>query len=119
MEFSGTLSGANEVPAVTSDGSGNVMGVYDDEKNILKLTINYSGIHTDSITMWHVHKGAAGVSGAPLSNLTYPKMTASPFTWSDTLSAENEADLKNNALYVNIHTKKYPAGELRAQLNKQ
>ena len=96
-----------------------VEGDYDTEKNILELKITYSGIPQDSITMWHVHKGAVGESGAPLPDLDYGTLGASPFVWKDTLTAENEADLLANRLYVNIHTKTYPAGEIRAQLTKK
>ena len=41
---------------------------------------------------------------------------ASPLAFVDTLTAEQVADLKAGLYYVNIHSKKYPNGEIRGQL---
>jgi len=117
--FSGTMSGANEVPAVSSTATGSVSGSFDLNSKILTITVTYTGLST-AITIWHVHKGAVGVSGPPVDGLNYGTMGASPFTWSSgALDAAMEADLMNNLWYVNIHTVDHVGGEIRGQLSKQ
>ena len=117
--FSGTMSGANEVPAVSSTAAGSVSGSFDVNSKILTITVTYTGLST-AITIWHVHKGAVGVSGPPVAGLNYGTMGASPFTWSSgALDAAMEADLMNNLWYVNIHTVDHGGGEIRGQLAKQ
>jgi hypothetical protein len=117
--FSGTMSGANEVPAVSSTATGSVSGSFDGTSRILTITITYSGL-SSAITAWHVHKGAVGVSGSPVPGLNYGTLGASPFTWvSGALDAAMEADLMSNQWYVNIHTVDNGGGEIRGQLAKQ
>jgi hypothetical protein len=117
--FTGTMNGANEVPAVTTAATGSVSGSFDRTTKILTLTVTYTGL-ASAITMWHIHKGAVGVSGPPVAGLNYGTMGASPFTWpSGPLDAAMEADLLNNQYYVNIHTVDHGGGEIRGQLTKQ
>lgn len=118
VNFSGTMNGANEVPAVTTTATGNVTGSFNETNNVLTLNITYAGL-SSPITVWHVHKGAVGVSGPPVAGLAFGTLGASPFTWSDTLDATMEADLKANLYYVNIHTTNNVPGEIRGQLNMQ
>lgn len=119
VQFSGVMSGANEVPAVTTTATGNVTASYDKTSKILTINVTYSGL-SSAITAWHVHKGAVGVSGSPVAGLNYGTMGASPFTWpSAALDASMEADLMNNLWYVNIHTTNNSGGEIRGQLTKQ
>lgn len=117
--FSGTMSGDNEVPAVTSTATGSVSGSFDGNSKILTITVTYTGL-SSAVTVWHVHKGAVGVSGSPVAGLNYGTLGASPFTWSSgALDAAMEADLMNNLWYVNIHTVNNGGGEIRGQLTKQ
>jgi len=114
-DFSGTFSGANEVPAVSTTATGTVTGSYNKSSRVLTLNMTYTGL-SSAVTMWHVHKGAVGVSGDPVAGLDFGTLGASPATWSDTLSVAQETDLMNDVYYVNIHTVDHPAGEIRAQL---
>ncbi len=117
--FAGAMSGANEVPVVSSAATGNVAGSFDRNSKILTLTVTYTGL-SSAITMWHVHKGAIGVSGPPVAGLNFGVLGASPFTWSSgALDATMESDLMNNQWYVNIHTVDNGGGEIRGQLTKQ
>jgi len=115
-DFSGTFSGANEVPAVSTTATGTLSGTYNRNTKVLTLNMTYSGL-SSAATMWHVHKGAVGVSGDPVAGLDFGTLGASPFSWSDTLTTAQETDLMNDLYYVNIHTTDHPAGEIRAQLN--
>lgn len=115
-DFSGTFSGANEVPPVTTPATGTVTGSYNRSNRVLTLNMTYTGL-SSAVTMWHVHKGAVGVSGPPVDGLDFGTLGVSPFSWSDTLTTAQEADLLNDLYYVNIHTANNTNGEIRAQLN--
>lgn len=114
--FSATLSGSSEVPSNPSTATGSATLSFNNTSKIFTLTVNYSGI-TTSVTDAHVHKGAVGVSGPPVFPIT---VSASPlYLTSTVLTTEQEADLKANLYYVNIHSTAYTAGEIRGQLIKQ
>ncbi len=121
LKVTSTLSGDNEVPKNLSLVSGNVDGTLDQETRILKLNVMYSdsldSTYADTAfipTGWHIHKAVVDSVGPVVINFgtTY----ATPFAFTDTLSAEQVADLKAGLYYVNIHSKKYPDGEIRGQL---
>jgi hypothetical protein len=123
LKVTTTLSGANEVPANPSKATGSVDGTLDQESRILKLNIMYSdSLSSDSTaadsaftpTAWHIHKGPADSTGAVV--IDFGTTFTSPFAFTDTLTEAQVADLKSGSYYVNIHSKKYPAGEIRGQL---
>ena len=112
--FKATLSGASEVPANASTATGNATLTFNNTTKIFTLTVNYSGM---TATDAHVHKGAVGISGPAVFPIT---VTTSPlYLTSTALTTEQEADLKNNLYYINIHSSAYPDGEIRGQLMKQ
>lgn len=126
LKVTTTLSGANERPANTLTATGSVDGTLDQETNILKLNIAYSDTAaTDSTsgdstlaftpTAWHIHKGAVDTTGAVV--IDFGTTFTTPFTFIDTLTADQAADLKAGLYYVNIHTKDYPNGAIRGQLS--
>ncbi|MFC7515950.1 CHRD domain-containing protein [Herbaspirillum sp. GCM10030257] len=107
-----TLSGANEVPAVTTKASGkSTITVADDR------TVSGSVIIDDMVaTAAHIHRGAAGQNGPvmiPLSK-TSDKVFAVPAN--TRLTEAQYADYKAGNLYVNVHSTAHPAGEIRVQL---
>jgi hypothetical protein len=67
-------------------------------------------------TAAHIHPGARRVNGAPLITLCTP--CTSPVTGTATLTAAQIADLKARQNYVNVHTAKNPAGEIRGQITR-
>ena len=126
LKVTTTLSGANERPANNLKATGAVDGTLDQETNILKLNITYSDTaSTDSTgsdstaafipTAWHIHKGAADTTRAVV--IDFGKSFTTPFAFTDTLTADQIADLKAGLYYVNIHTEKYPNGAIRGQLS--
>jgi len=126
LKVSTTLSGANEVPANPSTATGTVDGLLDQESRILSLNIMYSdsaasdSTSSDSTftpTAWHIHKGPADSTGAVVIN--FGTTFTSPFAFKDTLTEAQVADLKAGLYYVNIHSAKYPNGEIRGQLKAE
>jgi len=111
--FSTSLSGDNEVPPNDSDASGIATLVFNENTGKFNLSVSYSGI---TATDAHIHKAAVGESGPAIFPIP---ITASPLVLTDvTMTAEQEADLKNGLYYVNIHSAEYPAGEIRGQLTE-
>ncbi len=126
LKVSTTLSGANEVPANPSTATGSVDGTLDQETRILSLNIMYSdsaasdSASSDSLfvpTGWHIHKGSSDSTGAVVIDFGTDFKT--PFAFQDTLTEAQVADLKAGLYYVNIHTAKYPTGEIRGQLKAE
>ncbi|WP_066504323.1 CHRD domain-containing protein [Rufibacter sp. DG15C] len=109
-----TLSGRQEVPANSSPGTGTITGSYNKDTNVLDYTLTFSGL-TSATTMAHFHKGAVGVSGPPVVNISETAFT-SPVTKQAVLTDAQEADLLAGLWYVNVHTTTYPGGEIRAQI---
>ncbi len=105
-EIRGQLAAAN------TKATGSVTGSFNPTTKVLTLTVNYKDM---TPTAWHIHKGAAGVSGPVV--LDMGTNFGSPFTFTTTaLTTEQEADLKAGLFYVNIHSKIAPNGEIRGQL---
>jgi hypothetical protein len=107
------LSGANEVPAVTTTATGDVSGTYNKTTKILNLVVNYAGIVP---TAWHIHKAAVGVAGGVVIN--FGAAFSTPFNYISPagLTDAQEADLLGGLNYFNIHSAKSASGEIRGQL---
>ncbi|PJJ58890.1 CHRD domain-containing protein [Hymenobacter chitinivorans] len=117
LTVSGTLSGAQEVPAVTSSGTGTVSGTYNKTTKELKYTVTFSGI---TPTVGHFHIGAPGTTGPVTLPFGFNNSTnngfVSPITGTVTLSNEQAAALLENKLYANLHSAAAPSGEIRADV---
>lgn len=114
ITFKAVLNGSSEATANPSTASGNATLVFDDYTKKFTVTTTYSGL---TATLAHIHKGAVGVSGPVIFGFTD---IASPIVYSSiALDATQEADLKANLYYVNVHSSTYPGGEIRGQLIRQ
>ena len=108
-----TLTGANEVPAVTTTATGSASGSYNKTSKLLNLNVTYAGI---TPTAWHIHNGASGVAGPVIYN--FGTTFSTPFTYVSpiSLATDQETNLLAGSNYVNIHSAKAPGGEIRGQL---
>ncbi len=114
VNLSGKLSGASEVPAAMTDGSGTVAATFNKETNLLKWKVAYSGL-SGPAGAGHFHGPAAAGTNAGVV-LGFRGSVASPFEGEATLTPAQAADLLAGKWYVNLHTAKYPGGEIRAQV---
>lgn len=117
------LTGAQEVPAVTTSGAATLSGIYNDETNILLYTVSF---RLDSLATRldgaHLHAPANATQTAPPVvdlDISHANGTNSFFDGVAVLDANEETQLKGGLMYVNLHSDRFPNGELRAQLSPQ
>lgn len=111
------LTGAQEVPAVTTNATGVASFRLNDTKDTICIDIIAIGL-SGPITGIHVHEAAAGANGGVILNLTdfiNGNRVRAVITGSD-LTAEKIGKYLSNKYYVNVHTAANPAGEVRGQL---
>lgn len=116
------LSGANEVPAVSTTASGTATATLDGSN--LTVTGSFSGLQSDlyevSGSAAHVHAGAIGVSGGIVFglNITTTDQRNGTFTGTKSLSSDDQNTFKAGGFYVNVHTKTNTMGEIRCQFDR-
>lgn len=113
VRLSGTLSGAQEVPPTTTSGTGSVTATFDKSTSKLSYEVVYSGL-TGPARAGHFHGPAAMGQNAGIASGFAD--ANSPIRGEVTLTAAQAADLLAGRWYVNIHTQRYPGGEIRAQV---
>jgi Cu/Zn superoxide dismutase len=112
-----TLSGANEVPAVTTTATGSArFRLTTDGK--LYYVVNVTGLTAGDgdLTAAHIHNGAAGTNGTVLVGLI---STVADFGVNKQLQltdVQKTAIEGTGALYVNAHSTLFPAGIVRGQI---
>lgn len=135
-----SLSGYQEVPTLWSPGTGDISVRMNEEGNI-EYQLRYSGV-TTPVQQAHLHLGTEGVNGDIIaflcSNLPNPPadVPACPemegevggtMTAASVVGPEDQGiapgelqklvdAINNGAVYANVHTEQYPAGELRGQV---
>ena len=106
------LSGAQEVPPVTSSGAGNGTISIGDDKTVTG-SVTTTGV---TGTMAHIHNGAAGKNGP----VVVPLSKNGENTWAvppgAKLTDAQYAAFKAGDLYVNVHSAQHQGGEIRGQL---
>jgi hypothetical protein len=105
------LSGAEEVPPVTAQGSGS--GSFRvSEDGTLSGSVTTKDVEG---TMAHIHRGAKGQNGPIIVPLDKKGDTYS-VPAGRKLTPQQMDDLKAGNLYVNVHTNRNKGGEVRGQL---
>jgi hypothetical protein len=121
-----TLKGTTEVPKTPSKGTGSASFTISADGKSIKYTLSAKGL-TGAPQAAHIHFGKTGVAGGiifPLATkqFTVPRsgtLTSKSFTKAPGVSSFTAAikAIRAGNTYVNIHTKKYPAGEIRGQIH--
>jgi hypothetical protein len=119
MQVSGTFTSGNELPAVTTSGSGTFTGTYAPSTKVLNYTVTYAGL-TGAPTGAHLHYGDAKHTTAaptvPFPPASLPTTTSGTFTGTVTLNLPQADSLTAGRIYANIHTTANSGGELRANV---
>ena len=118
LTLSGTASGAQEVPAVTTTASGTLSGTFNDNTNELKWAISWNGLSGDVVAAHFHGPAAAGTNAPPVIpiNITSSYGSSGSLTGTEILDATTEGYLKAGTLYYNLHTATNPGGEIRGQV---
>lgn len=107
-----SLSGGAEVPAVISPASGSGRITIKSDRSI-SGSIKVAGM---APTMAHIHEGAVGMNGPPIITLNQGLDSIYAVPAGARLSQAQYASFAAGKLYINVHSARYPAGEIRAQL---
>jgi hypothetical protein len=106
-----TLSGANEVPPVTTSASGGGTIAVGDNGSV-SGSVSTMGV---AGTAAHIHEGAAGKNGPVIVPLTKEGDTYKVPAGAKLTDAQM-ASFKAGNLYVNVHSAANAGGEIRGQL---
>lgn len=136
------LKSYQEVPAVSSAASGRFKASIDNASNSISYELSFSGLEGD-VRMSHIHFGQHGVNGGIMMWLCQTAANPSPVastpvcpqsgTVNGTLTAadvvgpttqgvavtefaEAVRAIRAGVAYVNVHSSKFPGGEIRGQL---
>ena len=109
------LSGANEVPAASSNGTGTLSANLDKKTSVLTWTVTYSGL-SGPATAGHFHGPAPMGQNAGVA-LPFTGSLESPIRGTATLTPAQMDGVMNGNWYVNLHTAANPGGEIRGQVS--
>ncbi len=126
-KFNAKLSGQEEVPPVQTTASGMAWFKPMQDKVWFKLNVT----DMQGVTQAHIHTGKQGENGPPVvtlyksdtpqpinGKLAYGNITANLLE--GPMKGKQISDLatamSNGSTYVNVHTEKYPNGEIRGQI---
>ena len=117
LSFGGPLSGAQEVPANSSPGTGSVLLVVNTSTREWTLTGSFQGL-TGNASNAHIHGPAAiGVNAGVVVGLSFTSgATSGTLGGSGTFTVPQYDALVNELYYVNLHSTTFGPGELRGQL---
>jgi len=138
------LEGFQEVPAISTVASGRFRAVVDTKANTITWKLNYEGLE-GAVQQSHVHFGQLSVNGgisfflcsnlagnpgpagtqacpegpAELTGVITPELVVGPAGNGIEAGAMAEivAAIKNGTAYANVHSAKWPGGEIRGQLH--
>jgi hypothetical protein len=116
-KFTVPLTGAQQVPPVTTSGTGNAALTYDPATRMLSWDVTFSGL-SSAATMAHFHGPATEGKNAGVLVWISKKGTppSSPMTGETTLTPDQAKQFAAGEWYVNVHSKDHPSGELRGQV---
>jgi hypothetical protein len=136
--FKAALSGFEEVPANFTTGTGRFSArLINSGETALTYVLEYSGLEGEITTAAHVHLGQIGANGGisfflcgdnntPVCPATQGKVSGT-VTADDVVGPDGQgiasgefaeiiAAMRKGVTYVNVHTEKHPAGEIRGQI---
>jgi hypothetical protein len=110
------LTGANEVPPVTTTATGMaILRLTTDKVLYSKVTVTNLE-NTDALTVAHIHPGAAGANNPPAVNLCTNVGDFGKVIISNPLTDAQVGQIKNDPMYVNAHSQQHGPGLVRGQI---
>jgi hypothetical protein len=132
-----SLGGFAEVPSISTTGTGRLRLRINPETSTITYELTYSGLQGGAVVGAHLHLGQVGVAGLVIANLCGGTEAACPATAAGVLTGtivpaeilgpaaqgiapgeftEVLRAIRAGAVYANVHTTAYPAGEIRGQV---
>ncbi len=111
MKFTTVLNSASEVPPTDTAATGSADVSVDTEAKKITWAVKVDGL-TGEATAAHIHGPASATEKAP----PVIDMSAAMMAGSGDITDAQIADLKAGKYYLNVHTAKFPDGEIRGQL---
>ena len=131
------LTGFEEVPVVSTNGSGAFFARILPEDTGIDFVLIYEGLQGDTVTQAHIHLGQVGVNGAIVIHFCgsggKPPCPPSPGTLAGTVTAADVVAVPAQGIaagdlseviramragkaYANVHTNAFTGGEVRGQI---
>ena len=121
--FTATLTTAAEVPTPTIPPGETPSGIatFTALNNLLIWEVNVTTI--DSVFIGHIHAGAVGTPGGVIVDLTPSPIDQANYSGVIALGSKVVVDsvlarMRAGTAYVNLHTRRNTAGEIRGQIAK-
>jgi hypothetical protein len=111
MMFKADLKGANEAPPTDSGGQGNAMLTLDTAGKTVSWKVVYKGLTGDATAADFHGPADSGANAGPAVDISGKIEEGSA-----SVTDQQIADIQSIKWYLNIHTAKYPDGEIRGQL---
>jgi hypothetical protein len=136
--FTARLRGSNETPAISTVAFGDFQAMISSDESEISFRLRYSGLEADT-TMAHIHLGQANVGGGVIAFLCGGgSKPACPIGTGDITGTIVAADvvgpagqgiaagelaevikaLRRGLVYANVHSMKFPSGEIRGQVGR-
>ena len=109
------LTGAVVVPANAGTATGESTFTFNTATHQLRYFVSYDGL-TGTATLVDLH-GPASTDATAAVAVSFP-VADSPVEGQATLTDDQASAFLAGRLYVDVHTGKYPAGEIRGQIVK-
>ena len=116
--FEASLSSSQEVPPVESTATGSAEVQFNANTNKVPWKVTFNGL-TGPATAGHIHGPAPMGANAGVVIPFAGNLNAQPVMGEMTVTPAQYADMAAGLYYVNIHTARFPGGEIRGQLRKR
>jgi len=130
------LEGFEEIPAVSSTGSGEFRATISQDESSIEYKLTYEDLEGTATLFAHIHLGQRGVNGGVSAFLCGGPKPACPATLGTVTGTITASDvigpggqgiaagefsevldaIREGVTYVNVHTDKHPGGEIRGQI---
>lgn len=132
LRFLARLTGREEVPPVNTDAFGSTEFVFNEDFSKLRFRLVVNDL--EKFTAAHIHLGMRGQNGpvvvflfgpVPRGISTYTGVVTGTITENDLVGPlqgisllELARQMQLGNTYINVHTERYPNGEIRGQIKK-